>query len=176
MTPAEALNAAMRAHQGGQLAQAEQLYGQVLAAEPKNLQALVLAARGDPQAAMHYRRAIEMHPEFIEPYLNLALDLAAHGDMAGALASVRRSLAIKETPDNTALFTRIVGSLDAVADDLRTLVTRAATQGWGRTSDLSGVATTLVKHGQRDTRDPLLRWLLESAVICDVELERFLTT
>lgn len=280
MTATETLNAAMRAHQSGQFPQAEQLYAQVLAAEPANMQALVLSgalahmggrnadaadlfgralaiseqpdlhynagvakwalgeragatahwrralalnpnfapahlnlgsalreageidaalphlrqalqlqpspfahnhlglalsARGDPQAAMHYRRAIEMQPDFIEPYLNLALELAAQGDVAGALGCVRQSLAIGETADNTALFTRIASRLDAVADDLRPLVTRAVTQGWGHASDLAAVAATLVKHGARNTDDPLLIWLLESAVICDLDLERFLT-
>ena len=40
MTPAEAFNAAMRHHQAGQLAEAERLYAQVLAAEPGHLHAL----------------------------------------------------------------------------------------------------------------------------------------
>ena len=152
---------------------------------------LTLAALGDGTAAAHYQRAIELQPQFIEPYLNLALEFVRIGRTDQALACVRRSLQIKETPDNTALFARVVGALDAVGDDpgLRQLITRAATEGWGRTSDIAGVAATLVKHGSAieaqiaraesawpaGAGEPLLHWLLESTVICDFELERFLT-
>ncbi len=151
---------------------------------------LALAVRGDPQAAMHYQRAIEMHPEFIEPYLNLTLEFARAGRTDQALACVRRSLAIRETPDNTALFARVVGTLEAVGDDpaLRALILRAATEGWGQARDLANVAATLVRHGPlaapiargeaawpAAARDALLCWLLESSVICDLVLEQFLT-
>ena len=55
---------------------------------------LALAVRGDAEAAGHFRRAIEMHPGFVEPHLNLALELANQGDPAQALGFVRRSLQI----------------------------------------------------------------------------------
>src|SRR6185295_1919130 len=151
---------------------------------------LALAGIGDPAAAAHYQRAIELQPQFIEPYLNLALEFVRTGRPDQALAWLRRALQIAETPDGTALFTRVVGALEAVGDDpaLRQLVTRAALEGWGHTKDLAGVATTLVKHGSTIeaqiaraepawpavTTEPLLRWLLESTVICDLDLERFL--
>src|SRR6267154_2242777 len=130
---------------------------------------LALAALGDREAAGHYQRAIAMHPGFIEPHLNLALEWAAQGQAAQALGCVRRSLQIAETPENKALFVRFAAALDAVADDdgLRQLVTRAATEGWERASDLAPLAATLVKHGDDIARDPLLRWLLTSGVICD---------
>ncbi len=152
---------------------------------------VALAALGDREALGHYQRAIDMHPGFLEPYLNLALALATSGRVGEALACVRRSLEINETPDNKVLFTRVVGMLDAVPDDpgLRALVLRAATEGWDSTNDLAAVAATLVKHGSAIetqiargeptwpavTKEPLLRWLLETTVICDVTLERFLT-
>jgi tetratricopeptide (TPR) repeat protein/SAM-dependent methyltransferase len=157
---------------------------------------LALAARGDSQAAMHYRRAIEMHPQFIEPYLNLAFEYARQGRIAEALASVRGALQINETDDGKTLFVRLAASLDAVGDDpsLRALVIRAATKAWERASDLAPLAATLTKHGSaiesliRQTdralglpelsaiaADPLLRWMLEVGVICDLALERFLT-
>jgi 2-polyprenyl-3-methyl-5-hydroxy-6-metoxy-1,4-benzoquinol methylase/Tfp pilus assembly protein PilF len=280
MSPAETFAAAMRHHQAGQLAEAERLYGAVLAAEPTHLQALTLsgalahmagrnakaidlfgralaiaedpnlhynialakwglgervaavahwqraialhpnfaqahmnlgnalreagrieealphlrqalhlqpspfahnnlglalAGRGDPQAAMHFRRAIEMDPAYPEPYLNLALELAAQGDIEQALGFARRSLQIRETPANKALFVRIASVLDTFVEDagLRALVTRAATEGWPGASDLAPLATTLVKHDPRPD-DPLLRWLLVSGPICDLTLEAFL--
>jgi len=282
MSPAETLAAAMRHHQAGQLAEADRLYGEVLAAEPGNLQALTLsgalalmgarndkaadlfgralaindepnlhynmglakwalgeradaethwkraialhpnfaqahmnlgnalreagrieealphlrqavhlapspfgynnlglalAGRGDPQAAHQFRRAIEMnYPGFVEPYLNLALEIAAHGDIEQALGLVRRSFEIKETPANHALFVRIASMLDTFTEDpgLRALVTRAVTEGWERASDLATLVTTLVRGDPRP-EDPLLRWLLDSDPICDLTLEAFLT-
>lgn len=288
MTPAEAFNAAMRHHQAGQLAEAEQLYAQVLAAEPGHLHALMLsgalahmagrnedavglfgralaineqpdvhyniglakwalgqraeamahweralalnpdfaqahmnlgnalredgrtadavthlrralqlqptpfahnnlglalAVLGDSEAAGHFRRAIEMHPAFVEPHLNLALELANRGDLAQALSLVRQSLRIAETPDNKALFVRIASAQPTIGDDadLLALVTRAVTEGWERASDLAPVAATLIRAGGALSgtavlaREPLLRWLLTSGAICDDELERVLT-
>ena len=288
MNPAEAFNAAMRHHQAGQLAKAERLYAQVLAAEPSHLQALVLsgalahmggrnqeavglfgralaineqpdfhyniglakwalgqrpeamahweraialnpdfaqahmnlgnalredgriadavthlrralqlqpspfahnnlglalAVLGDTEAAAHFRRAIEMHPSFVEPYLNLALELANQGDLAQAFSFVRRSLQIAETPDNMALFVRLASAQEAIGNDagLRVLITRAVTEGWERASDLAPIVVTLVKTGgaiQSGTAaagEPLLRWLMVSGVVCDDALERLLT-
>jgi len=164
---------------------------------------LALSAQGRSEAASHYETAIAMHPEFIEPYLNGALDLARAGASADALALVRRSLQVRETAENRALFVRIVGALDRVADDaaLRALVTRAAIAQWGPAGGLATVAATLLKHGSTiaalvasadrsaagpepfdaaaaiavAANEPLLGWLLEAEVICDVALERFLT-
>jgi len=288
MTPADAFNAAMRHHQAGQLAEAERLYAQVLAAEPGHLHALMLsgalahmagrnaeavglfgralaineqpdfhyniglakwalgqrteaithweralalnpdfaqahmnlgnalredgrtaeavthlrralqlqpspfahnnlglalAMLGGSEAAGHFRRAIEMHPNFIEPHLNLALELANRDDLAQALGVVRQSLRIAETGDNKALFVRLASAQQAVGNDadLRALVTRAVTEGWERASDLAPLAVTLVKRGQAIQSgtaalagEPLLRWLLTSGAVCDDELERFL--
>jgi 2-polyprenyl-3-methyl-5-hydroxy-6-metoxy-1,4-benzoquinol methylase/Flp pilus assembly protein TadD len=281
MSPAETFAAAMRHHQAGQLAEAERLYGVVLAAEPAHLQALALsgalahmagrngkavdlfgralaigedpnlhyniglakwalgervaavahwqraialhpnfaqahmnlgnalreegriedalphlrqalhlqpspfahnnlglalAGRGDPQAATHFRRAIDMDPAYPEPYLNLALELANQGEIEPALGFVRRSLQIKETPANKALFVRVASVLDVFTEDarLRALVTRAATESWERANDLASLATTLIKYDPR-IDDPLLRWLLLSGPVCDLTLEAFLT-
>ncbi|HKS62749.1 MAG TPA: tetratricopeptide repeat protein, partial [Xanthobacteraceae bacterium] len=145
---------------------------------------LALAVLGDSEAAGHFRRAIEMHPQFVEPYLNLALELANRDDLAQALSLVQRSLRIAETADNKALFVRLASAQQAIGNDpdLRALVTRAVTEGWERASDLAPIAVTLVKSGgafQSGTTaladEPLLRWLLTSGVVCDEELERFLT-
>src|SRR3954469_17498279 len=74
---------------------------------------LALAALGDREAVTHYRRAIAMHPGFIEPHLNLALGWAAQGEFGQALACVRNSLQIGETPENKALFVRFAAALEA---------------------------------------------------------------
>ncbi len=164
---------------------------------------LALAGIGDGEAAGHFRRAIEMHPGFVEPHLNLALDLARQGDVTQALAFVRRSLQIRETPDNKALFVRLAADLDAIGNDqgLRELVTRAVSEDWGPTSELVPLVATLIRHGSpienllrraetasgfsaRDLApadlavladDSLLRWMLESATLYEFPLERVLT-
>ena len=163
---------------------------------------LALGAIGDAEAVAHYRRAIEMHPGFLEPHLNLAIELAAAGQNDQALASVRRSLQIKETPENKDLFVRIAAALDAVGEDpgLRHLVTRAVSEQWGRTNELIPLIAILLRHGSaieplmaraeagvagKDllgasdlaimAGEPLLQWLLESAVVTVFALEQILT-
>ena len=68
-----------------------------------------------------------------------------------ALALVRRSLEIEETPDNKALFVLLVRALEAVGNDaaLRALVTRAALEGWGAATDLAPVAAVNQHHDDR---------------------------
>jgi tetratricopeptide (TPR) repeat protein len=198
--PAAHMNLGNALREAGRLDEAVTHLRQALQLQPSpfahNNLGLALAARGDPQAAINFRRAIEMHPNFVEPYLNLALDLSARGDTAQALGLVQRSLEIAQTPENQALFVRLASGLESIGEDpqLRALATRAATEGWDRGGDLSALAATLTKHGsaienlirQADrtlglpelsaiAADPLLRWLLEVGVICDLELERFLT-
>lgn len=95
--------------------------------------------------------------------------------------------------------------LTACGDDVRAALVRALTEPWGRPNHLMPAGTILVKHDQdlgaciartartwpqrlpaRDlfaasglgavSADTLLRAMLVSAPICDIELERFLTT
>ncbi|MBV8838293.1 MAG: tetratricopeptide repeat protein, partial [Alphaproteobacteria bacterium] len=187
----------------GRLAEAATHLRRALQLQPSpfahNNLGLVLSALGDREAAAHYRAAIAMHPKFVEPHLNLALDLAREGALPDALALVWRSLQIEETPENKRLAVQLVGALEQVTEDaaLRTLVTRAAIERWGRPATLAPAAVTLLKHGGAigalvmdaslseapfdgsaigiAANEPLLGSLLESAVICDLEMERFLT-
>ena len=72
MTPADAFAAATRHHQAGQLAEADRLYAQVLAAEPGHLHALVLSgalahmAGRNEQAVDLFGRALAINeqPDF----------------------------------------------------------------------------------------------------------------
>src|SRR5690349_13851842 len=99
MTPAEALAAAMRHHQAGQLADAERLYAHVLAAEPRNLQALTLsgalahmAGRQDDAVALFTRAlAVSEQPDL---HYNLGLAHWARGAHGEAIAHWSRSLAL----------------------------------------------------------------------------------
>ncbi len=73
----EALNAAVKHHQAGQLAQAEQIYRQVLAVDPRQFDAwhllgLTLHQQGQSDAAIqHIREALRLKPDFPEAHYNL---------------------------------------------------------------------------------------------------------
>lgn len=79
---------------------------------------------GDPRAACgHYRRAVEVAPDYAKAHLNLGIGLAATGDSDGAVQSYRAALAIDpgSAPANynlaTLLFSR--GELQDAAILLR---------------------------------------------------------
>src|SRR5258708_37298567 len=99
MQPAEALAAAMRHHQAGQLAEAERLYGEVLVAEPGNLQALTLsgalahmAGRNDRAVELFARAlAIDEQPDL---HYNLGLAHWALEHPAEAVRHWSRALAL----------------------------------------------------------------------------------
>ena len=84
------------------------------ACSPRRSRTTISASRSQCSATRrggrHFRRAIAMQPGFVEPYLNLALELANRATVAQALGFVRRSLRIRETPDNKALFVRIASA------------------------------------------------------------------
>ena len=99
MTPVEAFNAAMRHHQAGQLAEAERLYAQVLAAEPGHLHALMLSGalahmggRNEEAVGLFGRAlAINEQPDF---HYNIGLAKWALGQRAEATAHWERALAL----------------------------------------------------------------------------------
>ena len=76
-TIAEALQAAVRYHQTGQFAQAEQIYRQVLTADPRQFDAwhllgLALHQQGQSEEAIrHIREALRLKPDFPEAHYNL---------------------------------------------------------------------------------------------------------
>lgn len=100
----EALAAAMAAHRAGQAAEADQAYGEVLAAVPDHAQALRLngiLARdlGDlERSARLLRRAVEAAPEDPEPAAELGLSYLAAGYLGMAEDALRRAL--KADPDH----------------------------------------------------------------------------
>ena len=123
---------------------------------------------------------------------------------ARALAAVTRALAVKETNAAKALFVDCVRNRKFTSDALgiRPLMLRALSEPWDRPADLADPAASLVKLSPAvmqccarataawPTRlkiedlagrlaaiadDELLRVLLETVPVCDVELERCLT-
>ena len=100
-TIAEALDIAVRHHQGGRLAQAEQVYQQILRVEPHQPDALHLlgvvhSQRGSYQTAIDYiGRAIRLKPNEAVFHSNLGLAYRESGQLDEALASLRRSVELR---------------------------------------------------------------------------------
>jgi tetratricopeptide (TPR) repeat protein/2-polyprenyl-3-methyl-5-hydroxy-6-metoxy-1,4-benzoquinol methylase len=173
-------------------------------AEAHNNLGVVLSFRGEwEQAAACYQRACALKPDFIDAYNNIARLALATGNPAHALAVLRRALGIRETYDTKVLIVQCLEQARAVPDlaNLRDVVVRALSEPWGRPSDLVKAATLIIKANDalragiaqanaawpprlaaRDlgdalagaANDPLLRCALESAPVCDPELERLL--
>ena len=97
---ADALAAAVRHHQAGQLAEADRLYRKVLAAEPQNLHALHLrgalahAAGRNEEAVELIGRALALNEQVPDLHYNVALALWALGRHAQAVAHWRRAVAL----------------------------------------------------------------------------------
>lgn len=195
----------------GRLAEAEASYQQALQikpdlAEAHNNRGNALKDLGQLDgAAASYRRALEITPDYVEALNNLALLLNMQGAPEMALDIINRSLQIKETADAKRIFVACVKCLRPMSDnsDIRTILTRALTDPWGRPSELAGVCVSIIKLnsyiGECVARavgawplrlsaqdlfadglttladDTLLIALLNSTPICDIEMERFLT-
>jgi tetratricopeptide (TPR) repeat protein len=97
----EALQAAMRHHQAGQLAAAEKIYREILRQHPDHPDALqmlgILAGqRGDADAAIDLiRRAISANPDYPGAYRNLAPLLAQQHRFDEAIAAYKKFLELR---------------------------------------------------------------------------------
>ena len=98
LDPAAALTAALAHHQAGRIAQAERIYGQILAAQPNNADALHLLGVAAHQTGRHDRAItfIEKAVRHASPnphYLNnLGEAYRAHARLADAAGCYRRAL------------------------------------------------------------------------------------
>lgn len=143
------------------------------------------------QAANHYREAITAAPDFLQAHGNLGVVLNQQGQPLQALASYLTAMAIHEAVEVKIGVAECLQRLrlNASHSHLRPILTRAITEAWRRPEDLAPAAIALMssephmqaalaESGQalsawRD--DALLLGLLESATVCDVALERWLT-
>jgi predicted O-linked N-acetylglucosamine transferase (SPINDLY family) len=123
---------ALRHHQSGRLAEAEKLYREVLAAQPRHPDALhflgvALAAQGKfTEAVASYDRALAARPNHAEAHYNRGLTLAATGRRTEAIASYDRAIALApdmaEAHNNRGNELRAQGQLDqAIRSYLRTI-------------------------------------------------------
>ncbi len=131
-TIAEAFAVAIQHHQAGRLLAAEQIYRQILQAEPDNADALhmlgiVNAQAGNHRMAVEYlHRALIARPHWAAAYANLGNILREQGKLDEAVASLQRALQLK--PDNVAAHNNLgnayesLGKLDeAIASYRRAL-------------------------------------------------------
>ena len=99
-TVAELLNQALRHHQVGQPGLAENLYRQVLLADPRNADAwhllgLLASQQGNRQEAVqHWQRAVQIQPQHAGALFSLGATFLETGDLAQAQSAFERSLAI----------------------------------------------------------------------------------
>ena len=161
-------------------------YRQAVAIKPDFVEAhsnlgVALMALGNPvDAAASYRRAIEINPKLVMIHRNLGRALLVQGDVMGAVAQVREALNIAESGRCEALlrgmFAQRTDEVLAAPEfaGIEPLIARAMMEAWGRPEDLAGLAAELVKRTLTPD-NPLLRVLLETAPVRDIELERWLT-
>jgi Tfp pilus assembly protein PilF/SAM-dependent methyltransferase len=192
--------------QQGRLDEAAEQFRQIIAqrpdyAEAHNNLAVLLATQGRfAEAAQLYQRALSLKPELVDVYRNLARALLAIEQPDEALGVIMRGLALQETDAAKAAFVQCAQRITSIPPDdrFRELVTRALTEGWGRSADVSPLAGFLFATSASgraamermlsgpDTEAPsdmlailsgdhLLQALLESAPVRDAVLERFLT-
>lgn len=99
----EAFEAAVRLHQAGRLEEADQVYRQILGADPGNADAWHLRGVLASQVSQHdiaiqsIGKALTLRPDFAEAYNNLGLVFDAKGNGEDAIACYRRAVALKPT-------------------------------------------------------------------------------
>jgi tetratricopeptide (TPR) repeat protein len=115
---AEILATAQHYHRAGALARAEELYRQVVRADPTHAEGWFLCgqvcqAQGRPtEAAEHHRQALRLQPDAPAAHNGLGVALARLGDRAGAEASFRRAVELR--PD----FVQALNNLGNVLKEL----------------------------------------------------------
>ena len=114
------LTQAVTFHRAGQLDQAEKLYREILAANPRYADALqflglIALTRGDAAAAAaRIREAIAINPRAAVYHFNLGMTLKQSGDLDGMIEAYRR--AVKLNPDLVEAHNNLGNALRAVGD------------------------------------------------------------
>ncbi len=100
-------------HQAGRLAEAAQLYREILAAEPTNISALNNLGAIVPQAeaVTLLRRAVQLKPDHAEAFVNLGNVLKGLGEIDDAVTQYKRAVELRPN---------FVGALHNIANALQT--------------------------------------------------------
>jgi tetratricopeptide (TPR) repeat protein/SAM-dependent methyltransferase len=155
-------------------------------------------------AVVQFERALLVKPDHVGALERLVSVLLGQNEYPRALGAVMRVLKFAETAAAKGLFVLCIRGRPLTSDDgnIRALVLRALTEPWDRPADVSTAATSLVKlnpiirascawpanAGSKPVPvealsgdlaaiadDSLLRSLIETVPVYDIELERFLT-
>ena len=176
-------------HAQGRVDEAIRCYRKAIALAPglgvahNNLGNALATSGRYADALASYARALALDPRNAEARRNLARGYNnlgnadnENGAMDAALASYARALELDDAPEIRANFARALRSVSQVGTDLRSALTRAIREAWTRPADLAPVAIRTLRpaDGVSAFDDPLLLAVLESAPVCDVELERSL--
>ena len=158
------------------------------------------------EAAAHFQQSLQLKPDFIDPYNNLGRAFLVKGRYDEALGVLQRALEQHENQESKALLTqclRIIPSFPSA--ELRALVFSALSEPWTRPLNLASAAARAIKqhaelqqHIERANKawparltaselltppaltamcsNDLLQLALQTTIISDVQLEKFLTT
>ncbi len=178
----------------GGMAEAAALYRRAIAlnpgiAEAHNNLGNALEEQGKlGEAIASYERAVALKPNDPGMIYNLAAALINDGQVMKALDLARRGMAIAKNAELETLLGNCVKELRGHGGDaeLRQLVVRALSEPWGRPQDFAAAAIEIIKEGGRYSEaaatglaeaagDELLKTMLETVTIGDLDLERFLT-
>jgi SAM-dependent methyltransferase len=152
-TLVELFSAALAQHQAGAFADAERRYRNIIALFPdfadahSRLGALLVARGNAAEAVAQIEEALALRPNTFEALGNLAQAHMLAGRPDRAIQPASRALELNETPQTRALFAHCLGAARATEnnDRIRTLASRALSEGWGRPRMLTGACVSLIK-------------------------------
>lgn len=163
---ADTLNQAIRCHQAGELAHAERLYRQILAAEPRHADALhllgliALQAGHREEGLALVRESLRVNPRHAEAHHNLAIALEQQGDLPGSIASWRE--AIRCRPGNVDALCQLAGALKRQGNisGAATAYSQALAVNPDHPEALNSLANLLQQQGDLASAAPLYQRLL----------------
>jgi tetratricopeptide (TPR) repeat protein len=128
MTPQHQLESALAHHRANRLGEAEKIYRQILAANPKNPDALFLLGSlahqtgNSSDAENLLNQAIQINPNAPDYHLNLAMVLASQQRLPEAAVSYKKSISLRPHPTacfNLAAILSQMGDSDSAANAYR---------------------------------------------------------
>ena len=190
------------AHQSGRSELAVKLINQAIAVSGRTTDDKAVV-RGSSTLG---RKQAKSPGELAITHSNLSIVLMALDRPVEALGTIQRSFQLAETENTKLLFVQCVRALNCVPEDInRDYLVRALSEPWGRPINLARFVANVIKgdgntaerirrfaaaNSERGplqhiiapreladiSSDCLLRTLLETTVVFDVDLERYLTT
>ncbi len=133
MDIAQELQKALKLHQAGQLADAADIYKNIIKAHPENADAwnllsTVFLAAGNLELAVSLaQQATVLAPDFFVPYVNLGNALQASGQFEDAVSAFQKAIALNS--ENQEVFNNLASVLNALGrhDDALEACTKAIT-------------------------------------------------